>query len=265
MSDRISITRGDFTISVLATGSEDGPAILLSNSLGAGLGMWSPQREFLDQHYKVIGYDTRGHGQSRTPPGDYSFDDLTADTIAILDHFEVETADYIGLSLGGMTGLGLGLNHADRFRKIVCACARADAPPPFANSWDDRIDAITSGGMSAIWPGTLERWLTPDFVANNTAAIDILADDFMQTTVAGYIGCARALQTLDYKRRLGEMTTPVLYISGAEDMGAPPQVMQEMAETTPGSEYENIPNCAHIANLNQTDAFNSALQVFLEF
>ena len=265
MTDRVSLSRRDVTISALATGREDGPAILLSNSLGAGLGMWAPQRDFLGQHYKVIGYDTRGHGQSGTPPGDYSFDDLTADALAVLDHFDVETADYIGLSLGGMTGLGLGLDHADRFNKVVCACGRADAPPPFATGWDDRIAMITGGGMSAIWPGTLERWLTPQFVASNTATVDMLADDFMQTTVAGYIGCARALQTLDYKRRLSEMTTPVFYISGADDMGAPPSVMHEMFVATPGSEYESIPDCAHIANLNQTNAFNRALQGFLEF
>ena len=119
MTDRVSISRGDVTISALATGRETDPAILLSNSLGAGLGMWEPQRELLEQHYRVIGYDTRGHGQSSTPDGDYSFDDLTGDAIAVLDYFGVETADYIGLSLGGMTGLGLALDHADRFGKVV--------------------------------------------------------------------------------------------------------------------------------------------------
>ena len=265
MTDRVSISRGDVTISALATGRETDPAIPLSNSLGAGLGMWEPQRELLEQHYRVIGYDTRGHGQSSTPDGDYSFDDLTGDAIAVLDYFGVETADYIGLSLGGMTGLGLALDHADRFGKVVCACARADAPLPFATSWDDRIAAIAGDGLSAIWPGTLERWLTPRFAANNPAIVEMLASDFMQTTVDGYTGCSRALQTLDYKRRLTEMTTPVLYISGADDMGAAPAVMQEMFVATPGSEYENIPACAHIANLNQTSTFNGALQRYLEF
>lgn len=264
MKSRVSLARGDVTLSACATGREDGPAILLSNSLGAGLGMWAPQRAFLEQHYRVIGYDTRGHGQSSTPAGDYSFDDLTADALAVLDHFGVETADYVGLSLGGMTGLGLALDHGDRFGKVVCACARADAPPPFANSWDDRIAAISGGGMSAIWPGTLERWLTERFINNNPDTIDALASDFMATTVAGYTGCARALQTLDYKRRLTEMTTPVLYISGADDMGAPPAEMNAMYVATPGSEYQNIVDCAHIANLNQADAFNDALKKFLE-
>jgi 3-oxoadipate enol-lactonase len=225
--------------------------------------MWAPQREMLGKHYRVIGYDTRGHGQSSTPDGPYSFDDLTADAVSVLDHFGVEKADYIGLSLGGMTGLGLGLKHADRFGKIVCACARADAPPPFANRWDDMIAAISKGGMNAIWNGTLERWLTEGYIADNPGTIKSLGDDFVATTVAGYTGCARALQGLDYKKDLGAMSLPVLYISGAEDMGAAPAEMQSMHSATPGSTYVDIPDCAHIANLNQSDAFDAALTSFL--
>jgi 3-oxoadipate enol-lactonase len=264
MTQRVEITRGGVTLSSLASGKPNGPAILLSNSLGAGLDMWAPQRAMLGQHYRVIGYDTRGHGQSSTPDGSYDFGDLIGDAIAVLDHFDVQTAVCIGLSLGGMTGLGLGLHHPDRFGKIVCVCARADAPPPFANSWDDRIAAISKGGMGAIWPGTLERWLTEGYVRGNPDTVAALADDFVQTTVPGYTGCARALQTLDYKQHLGDMKTPVLYISGAEDLGAASAEMESMHNATPGSTYVDIPDCAHIANLNQPDAFNAALKTFLE-
>jgi len=265
MSARVEIKRGDVTLSAFATGQKDGPAILLSNSLGAGLDMWAPQRSMLEAHYQVIGYDTRGHGQSSTPEGDYSFDDLTADAIAVLDHFDIKKADYIGLSLGGMTGLGLGLDHAEHFEKIVCACARADSPAPFISSWDDRIAAITNGGITEIWNGTVERWLTPDFLSANGDLVAKLARDFAQTTVAGYTGCARALQTLDYKHRLGDIKVSTLFISGADDFGAPAAEMKSMSTATPNARYVNILDCAHIANLNQSDAFNAALKQFLEF
>lgn len=264
MTGRVHVSHNDVTLSALASGKTDGPTILLSNSLGAGLDMWSPQREMLGEHFRVIGYDTRGHGQSSTPDGPYSFDDLTGDAIAVLDHFDVQTADFIGLSLGGMTGLGLGLHHPDRFGKIVCACARADAPPPFANSWDARIAAISKAGMPAIWPGTLERWLTESYAKSNPDTIAALEDDFIQMSVRGYTGCARALQTLDYKQHLGGMKASVLYISGTEDLGAASAEMKSMHDATPGSTYVDIPDCAHIANLNQPDAFNAALKTFLE-
>ena len=264
MTDRTTVRNGDTHLSVLVTGQPDGPTVLLSNSLGAGLHMWDPQRDLLNPHFRVIGYDTRGHGMSGTPSGSYSFGDLTADAIAILDHFEAERADIIGLSLGGMTALGLGLDYPDRVGRIVCACARADAPQPFVTSWDDRIAAITAGGMSAIWQGTLDRWLTRDVISSQPQTVTALAADFMATTVSGYTGCARALQQLDYRRRLPGMTAAVTYIAGADDMGAPPAAMQEMAQATPGSQYVEIPDCAHIANVNRADSFNAVLQNFLE-
>jgi 3-oxoadipate enol-lactonase len=264
MTPRITVNGQGGALSVLVTGKDDGPTLILSNSLGAGVDMWAPQRAALEQHYRVIGYDTRGHGQSGTPDGAYSFSDLTADVIAVMDHFTVARADYVGLSLGGMTGLGLGLAHPDRFGKIVCACARADAPPPFANSWDDRIAAISAGGMQAIWPGTLDRWLTPGFAAENPQVVAALAQDFVATTISGYTGCARALQGLDYLRHLGGMSVPVMYLAGAQDMGAPVSAMQAMAAATPGSAFRVIPDCAHIANLNQPAAFTAALLEFLE-
>ena len=264
MSDRAQITHGDVTLSAFASGVADGPAILLSNSLGAGLDMWAPQRAFLERKYRVIGYDTRGHGQSSTPSAPYSFDDLTGDALAVMDHFGIATADVLGLSLGGMTALGLGLTAPRRVGKIICACARADAPEPFSQSWDDRIGAIATGGLAAIWPGTLERWLTPDYIAAHPTQVQQLENDFVATTVEGYTGCARALQGLDYKRHLGDMSRPVLFVSGAQDMGAPPAEMQSMHQATPESQYENIPDSAHIANLNKVSAFNDVLAAFLE-
>jgi|TARA_B110000503_G_scaffold15036_1_gene20853 3-oxoadipate enol-lactonase len=264
MRDRILIEHGAVTISTKVTGQLNGPTILLSNSLGAGLGMWEPQRKLLNKYYRVIGYDTRGHGQSSSPEGDYSFEDLTADAIAILDYFEVEKVDFIGLSLGGMTGLGLGLNYPNRFNKIVCACARADNPAPFIHSWNDRIAAISSNGLAAIWPETLERWLTEEYIELNPKEIAALKSDFIITTVIGYSGCAAALKSLNYHSRLNEMTVPILYISGANDRGAPPETMHDLWITTPSSSYEGIKDCAHIANLNQTSAFNRAIKKFLE-
>ena len=265
MIERTLVSSENVTLSTLVTGLEDGPTILLSNSLGTGLEMWAPQRKILEKHYRVIGYDTRGHGSSSSPDGPYSFEDLTLDALAVLDHFGVERADYIGLSLGGMTGLGLGLSEPDRFNKIVCACARADAPEPFASSWDRRVAEITAGGMAAIWTATLERWLTPRFISENPEVVTKLKKDFLATSVNGYSGCAAALKSLDYLTRLGDLSVPLLFISGAADMGAPSQVMRVMWMATPGGSYEDIPDCAHIANLNQEEAFNRVLKFFLEF
>lgn len=265
MTGRVRVRRDGFTLSALATGQGAGaPVVLLSNSLGATLDMWGPQRRRLEATHRVIGYDTRGHGASDTPAGAYSFADLEADMIAVLDHFGVEKAAIVGLSLGGMTALGVGLNAPDRVERLVCCAARADAPPPFVQGWDDRIAAISANGIRSIWPGTLDRWLTAEFRAANPDVVAALEEDFAMTTGSGYAGCAAALKGLDYLRRLGEMTVPAHFIAGAEDMGAPVAAMQAMADATPGARLTVIPAAAHIVNLNAPAAFDAALMAFLE-
>lgn len=261
MSARVET--GGATIAAEITGNESGDWIILSNSLGATRAMWAPQRIWLEETRRVLSYDTRGHGDSSTPPGEYSFDDLVGDVIALMDHFGIEQADFMGLSLGGMTGLGLALDHPGRVRRLVCCDARADAPEPFAKSWDERIAAIRAGGMAAIWPGTLERWLTPASQTAKADLVDSLKSDFERTRVEGYAGCAAALKRLDFLRRLPEMQVPTLYVVGAEDAGAPPAVMRAMADATPGARFAEVPAAAHIANLDNPADFNAAVRTFL--
>jgi 3-oxoadipate enol-lactonase len=233
-----------------------GPWVLLSNSLAADLTMWDDQIALLSQGRRVVRYDTRGHGGSAAPPGPYDFPMLVADMLSVLDHVGAERADVIGLSLGGMTALGLALGHPNRVGRMLVCDARADAPPPFVTGWDERIAIVEAKGTAALVEGTLARWFTPSCPA---AARDRAAAMIRATSDAGYIGCARALQGLDYLRHLPGMTQPVTYLVGAEDMGAPPAAMQAMAEATPGGRLVTLPGLAHIPNMQDPAAFNAAL------
>jgi 3-oxoadipate enol-lactonase len=264
MSGRADVPRGDFSLSALETGQGAGaPVVVLSNSLAAGLGSFAPQRALLESRYRVIGYDTRGHGLSGSPKGPYTFDDVVADVLAVMDHFGVERANYLGLSFGGMTGLGLGLKAPERVEKLICCAARADNPPAFVKGWDDRLAAIQEGGLAKIWPGTLERWLTEDYRASHPEVVAELEADFVATSVTGYSGCAAALKQLSYLKNLGGLKVPTLYISGSEDMGAPAAAMEEMAAATPGAKYICIDGAAHFVNRNAEAAFNAAILDYL--
>lgn len=262
MSDRID--RGGWALNAEVTGAEGAPAILMSNSLGTTRAMWDRQAGLLADTHRVIRYDTRGHGASDTPPGPYSFDDLVDDALAVLEHYRIAQAIYIGLSLGGMTGLGVALRAPERIQQLVVAAARADNPPPFVQSWDDRMAVIAKGGIGAIWDGTLDRWLTPAFAAANPEQVAALKHGFLQTTADGYAGCAQALKTLNYLPNLGGIACPTLYIAGAEDMGAPPAAMEGMAAATPGSTYHCIPDAAHIVNINAAETTDRLLRDLLK-
>lgn len=259
---RTVITRGDdMALSIEISGDDAGkPWLLVSNSLGADLGMWDQQMDWLTGTHRVIRYDTRGHGLSSAPNGPYSFDELVADMVTILDHVGAHTADILGLSLGGMTALGLAIAHPERVGRMVICDARADNPEAFRKGWDERIAAVEKGGMSAITAGTMTRWFTPNCPADIRARAEA-----MMTAIApnGYIGCALALKELDYFKDLGTIKAPILYVVGEEDLAAPKQAMADMAAATPKAELTVLPGLAHIPNMENPAAFEAAIAPFL--
>lgn len=247
----------------IASGLEDGPGLLLSNGIGTTTRAWEPQLPLLEKFFKVVRYDTRGHGDSPTPDGPYSFDMLVADAFAVMDRHGLETASVMGCSLGSMTAIGMGLAHPERVTRIVCTAARADGPPPFRQSWDDRIAVIAEKGIAGLWDGALGNWLTPDFRDANPEVLAMLKSEFHKTTPEGYGGCSIALKGLDYLKDLPKMKVPMLFVAGSEDKGATPATMEAMAAACPNSDYALIEGAGHIINVNQDKAFNLAICSFL--
>lgn len=262
MSERVAVEGGSLFARVDASAS-DASWIVLSNSLAADHTMWDPQMPVLTRRYRVLRYDARGHGGSDAPPGPYSFDMLVADVVALFDHFRIQRATFMGLSLGGMTGLGLALGHPDRVARLVCCDARADAPAPFVSSWDDRIAAIDAGGMAAILQGTVERWLAPDFRVSHPQVVARVEAMILATDPEGYKACAAALKRLSYFTSLARMSVPTSYVVGSDDLGAPPTVMRAMAKVTPNATLAVIPGAHHLPNLDHPAEFEAAVASFL--
>src|SRR5262245_59228507 len=129
-------------------GPEDGPAVLLINSLGTTMDLWAQQVASLSRTYKVIRYDTRGHGGSSVPPGEYTLDDLGHDAVHVLDAAGATTAHVCGISLGGLTAMWLGVHRALRVRGLVIANTAARVGTP--ESWIDRIAKVKAEGMAAV-------------------------------------------------------------------------------------------------------------------
>jgi 3-oxoadipate enol-lactonase len=260
---RVPVKGGSLYSRIEASERSDPSWLILSNSLAADHTMWDAQIPALTSRYRVLRYDTRGHGLSDAPEGPYSFDMLVEDVVALMDHHGIDKASYMGLSLGGMTGLGLALKHPGRVEKLVCCDARADAPEPFVKGWDDRLAVVAREGMRGILQGTMERWLVPSFRKENPDETARVEQMILSTSVAGYRGCAEALKKLDYLKDLPRLTVPTLFVVGAEDAGAPPDAMRVMAEAVPGARLAIVPNAAHIANIDNTAGFYEAVADFL--
>lgn len=256
----------DVSLAYAIHGAARGPWIVMSSSLGTDHRMWQRQLPALVEAYRVLVYDHRGHGQSTAGDRDtvWTMDLLVADVIGLMDTLDIDTAAFVGLSLGGALGLGLALAHPERLSRLVCCSARADAPAAYRDLWRDRACSVSRDGITSVVGPTLERWFTddahrlrPDVVAEATAMLTA-------TSPEGYIGAATALTTLDYFDRLGGIDVPTLFLAGERDAAISPDVMRGMSEKTPGSRFVSIADAAHLTNMERPAAFNEELATWLK-
>jgi 3-oxoadipate enol-lactonase len=243
-------------------GPADRPAILFSNSLGANLSMWQPQADHFRDRYRVVRYDQRGHGASAVPAGPYSFAELGDDALALADALGIERFHFVGLSMGGMTALGLALDHADRLLSVTAANCVAGFPPEGRQTWDDRITAVRANGLEPLLDATLERWFTAPTRAARPEQMAAVRAMVAATPLEGYLGCCGAIKALDYAGRLGDIAVPMLLVAGTHDMGTPAAAMRAMQAAVPGAEYVEL-DAAHVSNLERPAEFNAALDAFL--
>ena len=246
-------------IAVCMQGPAAAPAVLMTHSLLSSSMMWEAQASLLAATgWRVIRADTRGHGDSAAPAAPYAMRDLVADSIAVLDALKIARAHYVGLSLGGMSGLGLGIHHADRLLSLCICDARADMPPAFAAPWDERIAIAQKQGCAALADPTIERWFGKPFLDANPAIAQKFRAAASATSVEGFIGCARAIQGLNYLDEVGRISTPTTLIVGAND-GPLPQAMQALQSLIKGAGLEVVPQAGHLPNIDQPTAFNTVL------
>jgi 3-oxoadipate enol-lactonase len=254
---RIAGPGGDIAVHV--EGPAGAPAVLMTHSILSSSMMWEEQAALLAATgWRVISADTRGHGDSAAPVAPYAMRDLVADSIAVLDALKIDRAHYVGLSLGGMSGLGLGIAHSDRLLSLCICDARADMPAAFAAPWDERIAIAQSQGCVALADPTIERWFGKAFVDTHPALAQKFCLNASATSVDGFVGCARAIQALDYLGAVGRISTPTTMIVGAND-GPLPQAMQDIRNLIKGAKIEVIANAGHLPNIDQPIAFNAAL------
>ncbi|NDZ17180.1 alpha/beta fold hydrolase [Variovorax sp. WS11] len=248
-------------VAVRLQGDPKSPAVVMTHSILSSAAMWDRQAALLaGEGWYVVRVDTTGHGDSPAPTAEaVTIDGLAADTVAVLDALNIASAHYVGLSLGAMSGFGLGIRHGARLLSLVLCDGRADAPPAVAAPWDERVALVEQHGTCApLAAPTIERWFGKAFVKANTGIAKRLEVIAAGTTVKGFVGCARAIQGLDYLAGVAGIVTPTTLIVGSND-GALPDAMRELQQRIAGSVLETIPDAGHLPNVDQPAAFDAAL------
>ena len=246
------------------SGKGDDPVVVLGHSLGSSLAMWDPQMEILEARYQVLRYDTRGHGGTDAPEGAYTLDQLGDDAIGLLDALGIDVVHWVGLSMGGMIGQCLALNHADRLRSLALCDTAAIIPDEAQPVWQERMDTARDKGMQALVQETMKRWFTLPYLGKNPGGVELIRKHFLDTPVLGYIGCSEAIRVLNYLENLSDIKIPTLIMVGEDDPGTPVAASEAMHERIPGSRLVVLHSAAHLSNIEQAEAFNSALMGFLQ-
>lgn len=241
-----------------------GPWLTFSHSLACSSAMWAPQIAEFSKRFRVLAFDTRGHGQSDAPEGAYTLEQLADDLDGLLKHLQIEKTHYCGLSMGGMIGQTYALKHPGVFQSLTLADTTSRYPAEGAALWADRIKIAQAQGMQPLVEPTLARWFTEPFRKQQAATVATIAAQIAATPVAGYAGCCQAIPKINLTHRLKEIGCPILVIVGEQDMGTPLAMAREIHENAPGSKLTVLSPAAHISNLEQPEAFNKALDGLLE-
>ena len=245
---------------VRVEGSDKAPVIMLSNSLGSNLHMWDGQISVLTKYFKVVRYDSRGHGKSPVSGGAYSIAGLGRDALAIMDALQLDRVHWLGLSMGGMVGQWLLANARERIGRAILANTAAQLGTP--DLWNTRIRTVLSQGMGAIIPAMIDRWFTASFQAKAPNQIARIIEMLRATPAHGYAGCCSAIRDMDQRDLIRSISNPVLVIAGKHDPATTPDMAALLVASIRGAQLVTL-EAAHLSNIEAEAAFNKTMMEFL--
>ncbi len=261
LHDTARYNTNGFETACLDVGPAGAPAVMLSHSHFSDCRMWRPQIDALAERYRVVAYDTRGHGASGVPKGPYTLEDLASDALALIDALQLDAVHFAGLSMGGMIGMTLALKAPGRVRSLLLCDTAAEMP---AGTWDERIATARTRGVSPLLESTMSRWFTPAFRNSSPETVAWIRRIASGTVTEGYIACAEAIKAMNLVPHLDAIRTPTRVIVGAEDPATPVAAARVLASSIPGADLVVIDAASHLANLEQPASFTDAMLAFLD-
>jgi 3-oxoadipate enol-lactonase len=240
----------------------DGRVVLMSNSLMSNYTMWDWTIPALVDKYRVLRYDTRGHGQSGTTPGPYTIAQLADDAVALLDALGVAKAHFVGLSMGGMIGQQLGARYAGRVHSLsLCDTASETST---RGLWEERLAIAREKGAAGLVDGTIQRWFTAPFIQRAPQDIEKVRKMILGTGAEGYIACGSGIRDMAQTTMLLKIKAPTLVLTGRQDMATTVDQATVIHRMIDGSQMVVIEDAAHLSNVEQAETFNRAVRTFID-
>jgi 3-oxoadipate enol-lactonase len=243
-------------------GPTDGSVVMMSNSLMCNHTMWDINVPAFTNRYRVLRYDTRGHGSSETTPGPYSIAMLADDAVGLLDALGIRKVHFIGLSMGGMIGQQIGARYPERVYSLSLCDTASEMPP--RSMWEERLSTASRQGTAGLIDATIQRWFTAPFIARDPDSIEKVRQMISSTGVEGYTACASAVRDMAQTTMLLKIKAPTLILVGRQDPGCTVDHSTVIHRMIDGAQMIVLENAAHLSNIEQSQTFNSALRSFID-
>lgn len=253
-------TRG-FPLQVQVDGPETAPVLMLSNSLCTDLRMWDDQVPVWSERYRVVRYDRRGHGRSGVPAGPYTVDDFGHDALAIMDALGIERVNWCGLSMGGMVGQWLGAHAPARINALIMSNTHSYYADKTV--WDERMALAQTAGMAQAAAAAMNRWFTPEAMAQRPDKVSLIQSMFATTDLDGYLACCSAIRNMDMRPTHSRIKAPTLVIVGLRDPATPPAAGEAVQKAIEGAQLATI-DASHLSNIGQPKVYADLVLDFLK-
>lgn len=224
------MTRPELKASLLSPQRELGekPLLVVGPSLGTSCAvLWAQTAALLGNDYDVVAWDLPGHGVSRAAQGTFDVGELADAVVDLVDSVAPgATFHYAGVSLGGATGLQLGIKHGERLASLNVQCSGAKLGTP--EGWLERAETVRNQGTPVMIQGSAQRWFAPGFMDREPELSSRLLHSLSDADRFSYAFCCEALATFDVREELGSIRVPTLAVAGVEDGVAPPSFAEEL-------------------------------------
>lgn len=262
MHDVMTITVNGVDFACRFDGPQDGPVLLVANSLMANGSMWDGNIPAFTDRYRVLRYDKRGHGGSGVNAGPYTIAQLADDAIGLLDALKIEKVHFMGLSIGGMIGQQLGARYPERILSLSLCNTASEMPP--RSLWEERFEIARSQGIAGLVDGTIKRWFRAPFIERAPEEIQKVRQMILGTNVDGYIACGSAVRDMAQSTMLLKIKAPTLVLSGRDDPACTVDQGIVLHRLIDHSKMVIIEEAAHLSNIEQPERFNRAVREFID-
>lgn len=245
------------------TGPAGAPVVVLSHCFSSDHRFWDPHFDAC-AGFRVLRYDTRGHGASSRPPGPYTLDQLAGDIVALLAGLAIDKVHFAGVSMGGMIAQTVAIQYPEKLLSLALINTTPDYDDARREGWRERAAMVQRDGIEAVHADLMQRWFTDAAIANDAPGYRYMADALRRFAPESFGALAAAISEVDTTRRLREIKVPTLVVAAPEDPGVPPELSRLLADEIAGAELHWLEPARHLATLEHPAVFNDLLRRHLQ-